>query len=163
VAAAAALLLISCGSAGSNASPPAANAPDATPAAPAAAPSATPVTAPDRVVLFAANWRLTSEEEWARVLTAFVATAKQRYPRLRDVELYTVLRGPNNRTCGDPKSVVAPIIDAAITRVAATEPTLVHAGPRLEAQDCTEFEKGGPHFSQEGRKVVAQRLAAALR
>jgi hypothetical protein len=131
--------------------------------APVTSPCAAASESPDRVVLFAANWKLTSEEEWARVLTAFVATAKQRYPRLRDLSLYTVLRGPSNQTCGDPKSVVAPMVDAAITRVAATEPTLVHAGPRLEARDCAEFEKGGPHFSQEGRKVVAQRLAAALR
>ncbi|RYZ05878.1 MAG: SGNH/GDSL hydrolase family protein [Myxococcales bacterium] len=119
--------------------------------------------APDRVVLFAANWKLTSEEEWARVLNAFVDTAKQRYPQLRSLELYTVLRGPKNQTCGDPKSVVEPMIDAAIARVASTAPGLVHAGPRLEATDCAVFEKGGPHFTEAGRKVVAQQLATALR
>lgn len=118
---------------------------------------------PDRVVLFAANWKLTTEPEWVDVLTRFVATAKQRYPQLRDLELYTVLRGRQNQSCGDPKSVVEPMIDSAILHVAATEPILVHAGPRLEAADCSIFEKGGPHFTEEGRKVAARQLAEVLR
>jgi hypothetical protein len=118
---------------------------------------------PDRVVLFAANWKLASEQEWALVLSRFVATAKARYPKLRDLELYTVLRGPQNQSCGDPKSVVDPMIDSAIARVAATEPSLVHAGPRLEAADCAIFDKGGPHFTEGGRKVAAEQLAKALR
>jgi hypothetical protein len=118
---------------------------------------------PDRVVLFAANWKLTSEEEWTKVLSAFVTTAKQRYPELRRLELHTVLRGPHNQSCGDPKSVVAPMIDDAIARVAQTEPSWVFAGPRLEATDCSVFEKGGPHFTEEGRKLVARQLADALR
>jgi hypothetical protein len=118
---------------------------------------------PDRVVLFAANWKLTSEEEWLKVLSAFVTTAKARYPKLRDLELYTVLRGPANQSCGDPKSRVEPFIDAAIARVAAREPTLVRAGPRLEAADCAVFDKGGPHFTEAGRRRVAKQLADALR
>jgi hypothetical protein len=119
--------------------------------------------APDRIALFAANWKLDSEVAWAEVLQRFVATAKQRYPALRDIELFTVLRGTHNQSCGDPKSVVDPMIDAAIAAVAAKEPQLVHIGPKLEAKDCSVFEKGGPHFTDEGRKVVAQQLADALR
>jgi hypothetical protein len=118
---------------------------------------------PDRVVLFAANWTLATQDEWTKVLEAFVATAKTRYPDLRDLELYTVLRGPQNQSCGDPKSVVEPMIDAAIATVAAHQPDLVHAGPRLEAAVCSVFEKGGPHFNEQGRKIVAQQLADALR
>ncbi len=119
--------------------------------------------APDRVVLFAANWKLTSEQEWTAVLTRLVATLEQRYPQLKRLELYTVLRGPKNESCGDPKSVVDPMIDAAIAAVAKGKPALVHAGPKLEAKDCSVFEKGGPHLTEEGRKLVAQQLAEALR
>jgi len=119
-------------------------------------------TTPDRVVLFAANWTLPSQDEWTKVLEAFVITAKQRYPELKDVELFTVLRGPQNQTCGDPKSVVDPMIDAAIALAAQAHPELVHAGPKLEAPDCSVFEKGGPHFTPEGRKLVAQLLANTL-
>lgn len=131
--------------------------------APITSPCAEASDSPDRVVLFAANWKLTTEREWDDVLERFVATAKARYPKLRDLELYTVLRGPQNQSCGDPKSVVEPMIDSAIARVAASEPSLVHAGPRLEAPDCSSFEKGGPHFTEEGRKIAAKRIAAALR
>jgi hypothetical protein len=117
---------------------------------------------PDRVVLFAANWSLKTQEDWTKVLEAFVVTAKGRYPKLRKLELFTVLRGPQNQTCGDPKSVVDPMIDDAIASVAQAHPELVHAGPRLEAADCSVFEKGGPHFTAEGRKLVAEQLAHAL-
>lgn len=120
-------------------------------------------SAPERVVLFAANWKLESQSAWEQTLGAFVSTVRQRYPRLRAIELYTVLRGPQNQSCGDAKSVVDPMIDAAIATVAALEPALVHAGPKLEASDCSVFEKGGPHFTEEGRKLVAKQLADALR
>lgn len=129
---------------------------------PITSPCAEHSAAPDRVVLFAANWNLTTREEWTKVLEAFVATALGRYPALRDLELFTVLRGPRNQSCGDPKSVVDPMIDAAIASVAEVHPALVHAGPQLEAADCSVFDKGGPHFTPEGRKIVAEQLAHAL-
>jgi hypothetical protein len=129
---------------------------------PITSPCAKHAAAPDRVVLFAANWNLKTQEEWTNVLEAFVATALGRYPKLREVELFTVLRGPRNQSCGDPKSVVDPMIDAAIASVAAAHPALVHVGPALEATDCSVFEKGGPHFTPEGRKLVAEQLAHAL-
>lgn len=131
--------------------------------APITSPCADGSMNPDRVVLFAANWKLSSEDEWVAVLRQLAATAKSRYPALRDLQLYTVLRGPKNQSCGDPKSVVEPMVDAAIARVAAEQPSWVHAGPRLEASACDIFEKGGPHFTEQGRKVVAQQMAAALR
>lgn len=117
---------------------------------------------PDRVVLFAANWKLENQADWTKVLEAFVATAQRRYPALKALELFTVLRGPKNQTCGDPKSVVDPMIDAAIASVVAAHPDLVHAGPKLEPTDCAVFEKGGPHFTPEGRKLVAAQLASVL-
>jgi hypothetical protein len=117
---------------------------------------------PDRVVLFAANWNLKTQDEWIRVLEAFVATAKARYAKLRQLDLLTVLRGPQNQTCGDPKSVVDPMIDAAIATVAQAHADVVHAGPKLEAPDCSVFEKGGPHFTAEGRKRIAALLAHTL-
>jgi hypothetical protein len=118
---------------------------------------------PDRVVLFAANWKLPDQETWQKTLEDFVTTVTRRYPGLRDVQLFTVLRGPGNRSCGDSKSVVEPMIDAAIAQVARAHAELVHVGPKLEAADCSLFEKGGPHFTEEGRKRVAVQLAEAFR
>ena len=130
---------------------------------PIASPCVEQSTKPDRVLLFAANWQLPDEAAWTTTLEAFVATAKRRYPQLRELELFTVLRGPQNQSCGDPKSVVDPMIDAAIASVAHAHPELVHAGPKLEAANCSVFEKGGPHFTEAGRKLVAQQLASAVR
>ena len=113
-------------------------------------------------MLFAANWTFTTEAQWTTALEAFVTTVSQRDDRLHDIQLFTVLRGPQNRTCGDPKSVVDPMIDAAIAAVANHHQKLVHAGPKLEAPDCSVFEKGGPHFTADGRKLVAQQLAGVL-
>lgn len=118
---------------------------------------------PDRVVLFAANWKLTTRDEWITVLERAVTTLQHRYSALRDLELYTVLRGPQNQSCGDPKSIVDPMIDDAIAAVAAQTPSLVHAAPRLEAPSCDVFDKGGPHFTESGRGVVAKLVAQALR
>lgn len=118
---------------------------------------------PDRVVLFAANWKLENQADWTRVLEGFVATAKRRYPQLKALELFTVLRGPKNQSCGDSKSVVDPMIDDAIAAVAAAHPELVHAAPKLEASNCSVFEGGGPHFTPEGRREVAAQLARILR
>lgn len=132
-------------------------------AEPVTSPCAEQPENPDRVVLFAANWKLTTPDEWETVLSQAVSTLRTRYSALRDLELYTVLRGPQNQSCGDPKSIVEPMIDDAITRVAAKDPTLVHAAPRLEAPDCTVFEKGGPHFTEAGQGVVAKLMAEALR
>ena len=129
---------------------------------PVTSPCAERSQSPDRVVLFAANWNLKTQDEWTKVLEAFVVTAKSRYAQLRALELFTVLRGPKNQTCGDPKSVVDPMIDAAIASVAQAHPELVQAGPKLEAPECGVFEKGGPHFTEEGRKRVALQLAGAL-
>jgi hypothetical protein len=131
--------------------------------APVSSPCAEQSSNPDRVVLFVANWQLASQEEWAAVLERAVGTLQRRYPALRDLELYTVLRGPKNQSCGDPKSVVDPMIDEAIAGIAMTHAGLVQAGPRLEASDCSVFDKGGPHFTAEGRRLVAKQLAEALR
>jgi hypothetical protein len=131
--------------------------------APVTSPCTTQSQSPDRAVLFAANWQLQSPAEWTDVLERAVRTLQNRYPSLRAVELYTVLRGPKNQSCGDSKSVVDPMIDDAIAAVAMSRPALVHAGPQLEAPDCDVFEKGGPHLTESGRPRVARLMAEALK
>jgi hypothetical protein len=115
---------------------------------------------PDRVVLFAANRKLRSEDEWTAGLRQFVTTAKRRYRRFASLQLCTVRRGPGNQPCGDPKRVVEPMVDAAIARVVAEQPTCVHAGDDWKrARDV--FEKGDPPLTAQNRKVVARQMAAA--
>jgi hypothetical protein len=70
-----------------------------------------------------------------------------------------MVRAPGNASCGSDKGVVNPMIDESIQATSTRFPGLVVAGPRFEAASCDELEKGGPHFSEAGRTVVAKRIA----
>jgi hypothetical protein len=115
---------------------------------------------PDRVILMAVNWQFTTADEWVAALTKAVKTTKAKYPGLKNLELLTMLRGPGNKTCGDPKTVVQPFIDEAVAKVAAAFPKLVTVGPKFEAPSCDVFVKGGPHFTDDGMARVANVYAS---
>src|SRR6185436_2596685 len=115
---------------------------------------------PDRVLFMGVNWQWKSVDEWTAALTRAVKTIKSKYPSVRNIELLTMLRGPGNKTCGNPMTVVEPFIDEAVAKVAAAFPKLVTVGPRLEAPDCGVFTKGGPHFTPDGMARVANVYAA---
>jgi hypothetical protein len=71
-----------------------------------------------------------------------------------------MVRGPKNTSCGDAKSVVEPFVEQAIEKISAQFSGLVRPGPRFEVPSCAAFEKGGPHFTAEGRVEVAKLIAA---
>jgi hypothetical protein len=115
---------------------------------------------PDRVILTAVNWELQTAEEWTRAITAAVKTTRAKYPSVKRIELLTMLRGPGNKTCGNPKTVVAPEIDESVAKVAKAFPKLVTIGPKFETPTCEVFIKGGPHFSPDGMARVANIYAS---
>jgi hypothetical protein len=110
---------------------------------------------PDRVLFMTVNWKFTTLPEWTDSITKAVKVIKTKYPSVKRIELLTMLRGPGNKTCGDPKTVVAPEIDEAVARVAKAFPRLVRVGPKFEVASCDVFVKGGPHFTDEGMARVA--------
>jgi hypothetical protein len=57
-------------------------------------------TNPDRVIFTGVNWTFTTEAQWETQLTAAVATFKMKYPAVREIDLMTMLRAPNNQVCG---------------------------------------------------------------
>jgi hypothetical protein len=116
-------------------------------------------SSPERVVFFAADWNYKNENDWITGLTSAVNAVRARYPSAREIQLLSMVRGPSNQSCGDPKSSVEPFVDAAIARVSAQFDGLVQVGPKFEAPSCDVFEKGGPHFTVEGRKRIAQLIA----
>jgi len=116
-------------------------------------------TDPDRVLFFAANFTFTTRAEWDQALESAVATLQKKYPHARRVELLSMVRAPGNSSCGSEKGIVNPIIDESIRRASERHPGLVVAGPRFEAKSCADLEKGGPHFSEAGRAVVAKAIA----
>jgi hypothetical protein len=117
-------------------------------------------TRPDRVLLVGVNGQYTSADEWTAALTMAVKTIKAKYPGVKNIELLTTLRGPGNRSCGSPMTVVPPFVDEAVAKVAAAFPRLVTAGPKLEAPGCDVFAKGGPQFTPDGVARVANVYAS---
>jgi hypothetical protein len=115
---------------------------------------------PDRIVFTAVDEQLKTADEWIAALTRTVKALKTRYPGLKNIELVTTLRGPGNKTCGSPLTVVDPVIDEAVAKVAAAFPRLVTVGPKFEAPDCQVFARGGPDFSPDGMARVANLYAA---
>jgi len=114
---------------------------------------------PERVLFFAVDWHYKNENDWITGLTAAVNALRAHYPSAREIQLLTTLRAPGNVSCGDAKGVVEPFVDRAMDRVSAQFHTLVRVGPRFEVPTCDAFEKGGPHLSAQGKKLVAKLVA----
>jgi hypothetical protein len=116
-------------------------------------------SSPDRVLFTAMNWEYTSQGEWEAGLVNVVHAINARFPSVRRIELLSMIRAPGNVSCGNAMSVVAPFVDEAISAVAAKSPEQVRVGPKLEAPNCEVFKNGGPHFTESGRALIAQRIA----
>jgi hypothetical protein len=127
---------------------------------PIVSPCAKNADAPDRILFTGVNWQYTTVDQWTSALSKAVEVLKSRYPRVRRIELLTMLRAPGNKSCGSDMTVVAPYVDEAVARVVAANRGLVRAAPRLEAPSCAVFTKGGPHFTEPGMKEVAKVYAA---
>lgn len=117
---------------------------------------------PDRVIFTGVNWEYKTADEWKTKLTAVVEVLRKKYAGLKRVELLTMLRGPESRTCGSDMTVVAPYIDEAVAAVAKQFPGLVTVGPKVEIDTCDVFTKGGPHFTEAGMPAVAKTYQKAL-
>ena len=113
---------------------------------------------PDRVLFTAMNWEYTTAAEWQTGLTAVVQATLAHFPSAREIDLLTMIRAPGNASCGNAMSVVQPFVDEAMRAVAAQFPERVRVGPKLEVPTCDVFKNGGPHFTDAGRAVVAERI-----
>jgi hypothetical protein len=118
---------------------------------------------PDHVIFTGVNWQYKTQEEWQQKYVEVVETLKSKYPGLRRLDLLTMLRGPQNHSCGSTMTVVEPFIDAAVAAVVAKYPGLVFAAPKIETSTCDIFTKGGPHFTPQGMATAAKIYNARLR
>jgi hypothetical protein len=123
-----------------------------------ASPCTSHATDPDRVLFTGMEWSYTTAEEWVEQLSRVVNTLRARYPGLRRIDLLTMIRAPRNASCGNAMSTVQPFIDRAVETVSTRFGDLVRPGPKLEVKSCDVFKDGGPHFTAEGRAVVAQMI-----
>ncbi len=127
-------------------------------ATPLASPCTTDSGDPDRVLFVGCNWTFTTQAEWTAAFTAVVQNLQVKYPKLRRIELLTMLRAPGNVNCAtavNDETVVQPYIDAAVEEVVAKYPGLVTAAPKFQAPSCDVFLLGGPHLTPDGQAAVA--------
>lgn len=112
--------------------------------------------APDRVIFQGVNWEYTTAAQWVTQLDAIVKLLQVKFPGIKEIDLMTMLRAPNNMTCGNIESVVQPFVDEAITTVAAKYPGLVEIAPKMFAPSCNVFTGGGPHYTDAGKQTIAK-------
>jgi len=111
---------------------------------------------PDRAIFGGVNWDYTTAAEWVTQLDAIVKMLQLKFPGIKEIDLMTMLRAPNNMSCGSTETVVQPFIDQAIATVAAKYPGLVEIAPKMYAPDCNVFTGGGPHFTTAGKATIAK-------
>jgi hypothetical protein len=111
---------------------------------------------PDRVLFAGVNWQYTTAAEWVTQYEAVIGVLQAKFPGIKEIDLMTMLRAPNNMSCGSAETVVQPWIDEAIQTVAGRHPTLVRVAPKVFAPSCAVFTGGGPHFTADGMKTIAK-------
>jgi hypothetical protein len=111
---------------------------------------------PDRAIFLGVNWTYTTAAEWVTQLDAIVKLLQVKFPGIQEIDLKTMLRAPNNVSCGSAETVVQPFIDEAIATVAARYPGLVEIAPKMFAPSCDVFTGGGPHFTAAGKQTIAK-------
>jgi len=119
-------------------------------------------TTPDRVLYTAVNWTYTTTDQWVPKLTAVVENIKAKYQGVKEIDLMTMLRAPNNMVCGNPavaatkEQVTTPVLDQSLAMVAAKYPTLVRVAPPFYAPNCDVFLPDSPHYAPGKPAVVSK-------
>jgi hypothetical protein len=141
---------------------------------PIQSPCAKDSTTPDRVLFFAVDFEMLTEDAWVAALSSAITTIKMKYsPNLKWIDLSTVIRCPNDTMC-NPKAnygpganidvsredcYVPPYVDAAIAKVIAANSNFVGLGPEPQASMCDPVING-PHLSAASNSEVAKAIAA---
>lgn len=111
---------------------------------------------PDRILFVTqtGNYLGTSQQKWQELIASAISTIKIKYPGLKNIELMTFVRGPQNSNCGN-ETTVSMNLDKAQQAVAASSNGFVTVSPRFEVARCNMFS-GPPHLSTEGNRFVAE-------
>jgi hypothetical protein len=120
---------------------------------------------PDRVVLSALylHWMDATVDEWVTALNGAIKNFKTKYSNLKNVELTTFVRSPDEKPCPASmpfKSYIRPEQDMAYLKVAAMFPDLVTVAPKTEVRTCADYGGNPPHLTGGGASAAAQTLGA---
>jgi hypothetical protein len=121
-------------------------------------------SAPDRIVFIVLSWTIMAQSDWENAVAGAVQSLRAKYPKVRRIELMTIIRGPANAACGDPNvyaenTHIPAALDAALTQVAAASPSLVQVAPPFAVDACSDFEGTGPHLTMAGNAKLASKIA----
>jgi hypothetical protein len=81
----------------------------------------------------------TTEAGWVMLLNSVIATIKMKYPSVKEIDILTMGRAPNNVLCSDNNDVdtiIEPYEDAAYQEVAADSNGFIIVGPKYYVPDC---------------------------
>jgi len=96
-------------------------------------------TTPDRALFVGFSPSTKDQPSWEKLLNSVIANIQAKYPSVKEIEILTMGRAPNNMLCSnnnDTDTVIAPYEDAAFQAVADASNGLVHVGPKYYVPDC---------------------------
>jgi hypothetical protein len=96
-------------------------------------------TTPDRALFVGFSPMTKTQADWEKLLNAVIANIKTKYPSVKEIDILTMGRAPNNMLCpnnNDADTVIAPYEDAAFEAVAAASNGMVVVGPKYYVPDC---------------------------
>jgi hypothetical protein len=115
-------------------------------------PCATNSTTPDRALFVGFSPGIPADQDYAKYnamakdqagwetqLNLVINNIKTKYPSVKEIDILTMGRAPNNMLCSnnsDIDTVIAPYEDAAFEAVAAASNGLVKVGPKYYVPDC---------------------------
>jgi hypothetical protein len=146
---------------------------------PTANPCAVNATTPDRVAfvafrpgdpatdqdyqMYAAQGM--TEAGWEMLLNSLVATIKMKYSGVKEIDIFTMGRAPNNVLCAnnnDPNTVIQPYEDDAFQAVAAASNGLIVVGPKYYVPDCNTsyIYANDSDYTTTAANYIAKEIAA---
>jgi hypothetical protein len=102
-------------------------------------PCAANSTTPDRALFVGFSPMTKNQADWEKLLNSVILNIKTKYPSVKEIDIVTMGRAPNNMLCpnnNDADTVIAPYEDAAFEAVAAASNGMVVVGPKYYVPDC---------------------------
>jgi hypothetical protein len=131
--------------------------------APIVSPCTTGSHDPDRVVFVAYDPTVNNQAGWEANLEMVVTNLVAKYTGLKEVDLFSMARAPNNMPCAnnsDHYTVIDKYIDDAIAATAAKHPGLVKVGPPYYVATCSGFTTNDTNLTASGSTVIAKFFAS---
>jgi hypothetical protein len=115
---------------------------------------------PDRVIFIATRPPPYPAESFYQTnLTSIVNDIKAKYPTVKQIDLMTDIRAPNNVPCSGTSAtseqIIPPAEDQGVTATANAFPGLVVPVPPLYVLMCSDFNPGAPQYTAAGAKDIA--------